>query len=257
MTPENIVSRDQWLDARRNLLAREKALTKERDAITASRQALPWVQLEKTYVFETDTGETTLPELFGDHSQLIVYHFMFGPEWREGCVSCSFWADSFNGIEPHLNQRDIAFVAVSRAPMSKIAPFKKRMGWTFNWVSSHGNSFNADFNVSFGSDHKPEEPVFYNFREDGFSPMDEAHGTSVLAKGDDGAIYHTYSTYGRGLDITNAAYSYIDLTPKGRGATPRAGIGGQPHGADEWVFDPSRPVLMHGREWRPGPLKCR
>jgi len=216
MTPENIVSRDQWLEARRKLLAREKALTKERDAITASRRALPWVRLEQTYVFETDTGEATLPELFGNHSQLIVYHFMFGPEWDEGCVSCSFWADSFNGIEPHLNERDIAFVVVSRAPMSKIAPFKQRMGWSFNWVSSHGTSFNADFHVSFGSDHKPEEPVFYNFREDAFSPMDEAHGTSVLVKGDDGAVYHTYSTYGRGLDITNAAYSYIDLTPKGR-----------------------------------------
>ena len=216
MTPENIISREQWLSARKELLAREKALTRERDAVTASRQALPWVQLEKTYDFETDTGEVTLPELFGDRSQLIVYHFMFGPEWREGCVSCSFWADSYNGIEPHLNARDIAFVAVSRAPMSMIAPFKKRMGWTFSWVSSFGNSFNADFHVSFGSDHKPEEPVFYNFREDGFSAMDEAHGTSVFAKDDSGAVYHTYSTYGRGLDITNAAYSYIDLTPKGR-----------------------------------------
>ena len=216
MNPENIVSRDQWLEARMELLNREKALTRERDALTASRRALPWVKLEKDYVFETDTGTATLSELFGDRSQLIVYHFMFGPEWREGCVSCSFWADTFNGIEPHLAGRDIAFVAISRAPMSMIAPFKKRMEWDFTWVSSNTNSFNADFDVSFGSGHKPEEPVFYNYREGAFSPMDEAHGTSVLAKGDDGTIYHTYSTYGRGLDITNAAYSYIDLTPKGR-----------------------------------------
>ena len=141
---------------------------------------------------------------------------MFGPEWEEGCESCSFWADSFNNLEPHLHARDISFVAVSRAPMSLLKPFKERMGWGFNWVSSFSNSFNADFNVSFGSAHQPENLVNYNFQEDSFYPMDEAHGTSIFIKDDNGDIYHTYSTYGRGLDVTNAAYSYIDLTPLGR-----------------------------------------
>lgn len=216
MTMQNIVSREQWLDARRQLLAQEKALTRRQDEIAAARRQLPWVKVEKDYVFESDGGKVTLAGLFGERSQLIVYHFMFGPEWEAGCVSCSFWADNFNGLEPHLGNRDIAFAAISRAPMDKLVPFKRRMGWDFNWVSSFSNSFNADFGVSFGSDHKPEDPVFYNFTENSFYPMDEAHGTSVFARGGDGAVYHTYSTYGRGLDVTNAAYSYIDLTPKGR-----------------------------------------
>ena len=216
MTTVNAVSREQWLEARRQLLAQEKDLTRRQDEIAAARRQLPWVKVEKEYVFDTDSGKVTLAGLFGERSQLIVYHFMFGPEWETGCVSCSFWADNFNGLEPHLNNRDIAFAAVSRAPMDKLTPFKQRLGWDFNWVSSVSNSFNADFNVSFGSGHKPEDPVFYNFTENTIYPMDEAHGTSVFAKGDDGTVYHTYSTYGRGLDVTNAAYSYIDLTPKGR-----------------------------------------
>ena len=221
-------TREEWLAARRDLLTREKALTQAKDAIAVARRALPWVKLDKSYTFEGENGDTPLTALFGGCSQLIVYHFMFGPEWDEGCVSCSFWADSFDGLEPHLNARDIAFAAVSRAPMNMIAPFKKRMGWSFNWVSSHSNEFNADFHVSFGSDHKPEDPVYYNFREDTLFPLDEAHGTSVFAKDNGGQIHHTYSTYGRGLDVTNAAYSYIDLTPKGRsepaGGNPMAWV---------------------------------
>lgn len=216
MSTVNAVSREQWLEARRKLLAQEKQLTRRQDEIAAARRQLPWVKVEKEYVFNSDSGKVTLAGLFGERSQLIVYHFMFGPEWETGCVSCSFWADNFNGLEPHLNNRDIAFAAVSRAPMDKLTPFKQRLGWDFNWVSSVSNSFNADFNVSFGSGHKPEDPVFYNFTENTIYPMDEAHGTSVFAKGDDGTVYHTYSTYGRGLDVTNAAYSYIDLTPMGR-----------------------------------------
>lgn len=216
MTKPEITTRKEWLSARLALLEKEKAHTRLKDEISAERRALPWVALDREYLFTTESGDASLSELFGDHSQLIVYHFMFGPEWQEGCKSCSFWADSFDGLEPHLNGRDIAFAAVSRAPMSKLLPFKNRMGWTFNWVSSSENSFNADFDVSFGSDHRPEDPVRYNFNDNAIYPMDEAHGTSVFARDEDGTIYHTYSTYGRGLDITNAAYSYIDMTPKGR-----------------------------------------
>lgn len=216
MQQTQIGTREDWLAARLALLEKEKAHTRQKDEISAERRALPWVPLDKDYTFETEDGEAKLLELFGSHSQLIVYHFMFGPEWENGCKSCSFWADSFNGLEPHLNGRDIAFVVVSRAPMAKLLPFKTRMGWQFNWVSSFKNSFNADFDVSFGSDHRPEEPVRYNFKDNTIYPMDEAHGTSVFARDDAGTVYHTYSTYGRGLDITNAAYSYIDMTPKGR-----------------------------------------
>lgn len=216
MRPIKTATRKEWLAARREILAREKTLTREKDAITQARQALPWVRVDKGYVFESEDGDITLSALFGNCSQLIVYHFMFGPGWDTGCVSCSYWADSFNGLEHHLNNRDIAFVAIARAPMRTIAPFKKRMGWDFKWVSSYPNDFNADFHVSFGSDHKSENPVYYNFQENARFPMDEAQGTSVFAKDEDGNIYHTYSTFGRGLDVTNAAYSYIDMTPKGR-----------------------------------------
>lgn len=220
MKPIKTGSREEWLSARKTLLEKEKAHTMQKDALSEERRALPWVKIDENYVFETETGEASLSDLFGAQSQLIVYHFMFGPEWIEGCKSCSFWADSFNGLEPHLNGRDIAFVAISRAPMSLLLPFKKRMGWNFTWVSSHANRFNADFDVSFGSDHKPENPVTYNFKEKTFYPMDEAHGTSVFAKDEAGSLYHTYSTYGRGLDVTNAAYSYIDMVPMGRNEPP-------------------------------------
>ncbi len=220
MTHQNIVTRDEWLSARRALLEKEKAHTRMKDEITSARQALPWVKLDKDYEFETDSGKQTLGELFKGRSQLIVYHFMFGPEWEAGCVSCSFWADSFNGLAPHLAERDTAFVAISSAPMTMITPFKERMNWDFNWVSSNTNTFNSDFNVGFRADQPTDAPLMYNFKEIESSPMDEMHGTSVFVRGDDGAIYHTYSTYGRGLDITNAAYAYIDMTPKGRDELP-------------------------------------
>lgn len=216
MLHAKIVSREVWLTERRALLEKEKAHTKLKDEITAQRQNLPWVKLDNEYLFDTDSGEKCLNDLFNGKSQLIVYHFMFGPDWKQGCVSCSYWADTFNGIASHLTARDTAFVAVSSAPMSKINEFKKRMGWEFEWVSSHQNTFNADFNVGFGGMHKNENSLMYNFKEIENSPMDEMHGTSVFARKRDKDIYHTYSTYGRGLDITNAAYAYIDMTPMGR-----------------------------------------
>lgn len=216
MTIEKTATRQQWLEARRALLQLEKAHTRQKDEITKARQALPWVRLDKNYVFETETGEAAFAELFKGHSQLVVYHFMFGPAWKAGCVSCSFWADSFNGLTRHLAARDISLVAISSAPMSMISPFKKRMGWEFDWVSSAPSTFNEDFDVGFGPDRSTVRPLMYNFEEIDTSPMDEMHGTSVFARGNDGAVYHTYSTYGRGLDVTNAAYAYIDMTPSGR-----------------------------------------
>lgn len=221
MTARQTVSREEWLKARRALLEQEKIQTKQRDEIAKARRALPWVLVENDYVFDTEKGPVTLDALFKECSQLIVYHFMFGPDWQQGCVSCSFWADTFNGLAPHLAARDIGFTVVSSAPISKIGSFKQRMGWEFDWVSSAPSTFNTDFNVGFAADQQDGTPLMYNFQEIDSAPMDEMHGTSVFAKGDDGAIYHTYSTYGRGLDITNAAYSYIDLTPNGRNENPQ------------------------------------
>lgn len=220
MSDIKIASREEWLIARRALLEKEKVHTKLKDEVTAQRQKLPWVKLDAEYVFESNDGKKSFNDLFAGKSQLIVYHFMFGPDWEQGCVSCSYWADNFNGIAPHLANRDTAFVAVSSAPMSKISDFKKRMGWDFEWVSSNQNTFNDDYNVGFGGMHKNEKPLMYNFEEIESAMMDEMHGTSVFARKGENDIYHTYSTYGRGLDITNAAYAYIDMTPKGRDELP-------------------------------------
>lgn len=208
-----IVSQDEWLAARKALLQREKEFTHARDALSAARRALPWVKVEKAYVFDGPDGKETLAELFAGRSQLVVYHFMLGPDWDEGCKSCSFWADNYNGIDVHLAHRDVTLIAVSRAPLAKIEAFKKRMGWSFKWVSSFGNDFNRDFHVSF----TPEElkgDVYYNY-EMGRFPADEAPGVSVFAREGD-AVYHTYSCYARGLDILNGAYNILDLVPKGR-----------------------------------------
>lgn len=220
MTRINIATRQEWLAARKELLAREKEHTRLKDEITKARQAMPWVKVEKDYVFAAKDGPTHLSELFGPHSQLIVYHFMFGREWENPCKSCSFWADSFSRLTPHLNARDIGFVAVSSAPLERLLPFKGRLGWKFNWVSSHDNDFNYDFDVGFGPDRPNDMPRSYNFGTMEDAPIDEMHGTSVFAKDEEGTIYHTYSMYGRGLDATNAAYAYMDLTPKGRSENP-------------------------------------
>jgi len=209
-----VVSGKQWLAARKKFLAKEKRFTRLRDQLSRERRALPWVKVEKDYVFEGPQGPETLSDLFGKKSQLIVWHFMFGADWKEGCPGCSFWADSFNGNIAHLAFRDITMLAVSRAPLKKIEPFKKRMGWTFKWVSSQNNSFNFDFHVASTPEEFKRGRGFYNYETVDYT-FDEMPGASVFYK-DGGDVYHTYSTYGRGMDPLNAAYQYIDLTPKGR-----------------------------------------
>ncbi len=216
MNKFDIVNREEWLKARKKLLQREKEHTRIKDEITKERQALPWVKVEKEYIFDTPEGKRTLSDLFAARSQLIVYHFMFGPQWENPCKSCSFWADSYNSLSSHLGAQDIAFVAVSSSPLERLQSFKERMGWQFDWVSSFGSNFNYDYDVGFGPDRPVEMSRSYNFGTMKNALMDEMHGTSVFAKDELHTVYHTYSMYGRGLDVPNAAYAYIDLTPKGR-----------------------------------------
>ena len=219
MKPPAVATRAEWLDARGALLDREKAFTRERDALSAARRQLPWVRIDRAYEFTTEAGPQSLRDLFGAHDQLVIYHFMFGPDWEEGCPSCSFWMDSLDGTPVHLAHRGTAFVAVSRAPLDRLLDYRARMAWQFPWVSSHGTSFNEDFHVSFpaGSDppgaEQNDEPVD--------APAEEAPGMSAFARDGD-VVYHTYSTYSRGLDILNSAYNVLDLTAKGRdeGALP-------------------------------------
>ena len=210
-----IVSQEEWLAARIAYLEKEKEFSKARDALSEARRALPWVKIEKPYTFEGPDGKETLADLFGGHSQLIVYHFMFGPDWEQGCPSCSLLADHFDGAAMHLAQRDVALVAVSRAPLARIEEFKSRMGWKFKWVPSHGSDFNADFHVSFTPDEMSKGEVYYNYRMTEF-PSDEAPGASVFFKDENGDVFHTYSAYARGLDILIGAYNFLDLVPKGR-----------------------------------------
>lgn len=210
-----IVSREQWLAARKELLAKEKKLTRERDAVAAERRKLPWVKVENNYVFDSPNGQKTLADLFDGRSQLVIYHFMFGPDWNEGCPSCSFNMDHTDGALVHLAQRDVSFAAVSRAPLSKIEPFKKRMGWRFTWVSSYGTDFNYDYRASFTKEELAKGKVNYNFDMVEF-PSAEAPGTSVFYKDKDGTIFHTYSAYARGTENVVNTYNYLDLVPKGR-----------------------------------------
>lgn len=215
MTSHKVVTKEQWLDARLQHLAREKEFTRLRDELTRERQELPWVLVDKQYEFTTPSGTETLSELFGGRKQLLVYHFMFGPDWDEGCPSCSFWADNYSGVELHLAHRDTQLLAVSNAPIEKLEQYRKRMGWTFKWVSSMGSDFNRDYNVTFTREEMEKGEVYYNYRMTSF-PSSEAPGISVFYRDDDGRIYHTYSCYARGLDMLNGAYHMIDLTPIGR-----------------------------------------
>jgi len=216
MNAPKIVSREAWLTARKALLEDEKRFTRERDALSARRRQLPWVQVEKAYAFEGLRGKASLAELFDGAGQLAVYHFMYPAEWKAGCKSCSFWADSFNGIRDHLRQRDVTMVAVSAAPLQQIEAFRRRMGWSFPWFSSAGSDFNRDFGVQFDEAERESGAKLYNFGTVTFRGP-EAPGLSVFAKDDAGAVFHTYSCYSRGLDMLNAAYQFLDLVPKGRG----------------------------------------
>lgn len=209
------VSRPEWTNARKRLLAKEKEFTRLRDQLSAERRELPWVEVKERYVFDHPSGKKTLEELFAGHSQLVIYHFMFAPDWEAGCKSCSFWADNFAGIVEHLQHRDVSFAVVSRAPLAKLTKFAKRMGWSFEWVSSLENTFNRDYGVSFTADEVATGEVAYNYgKHQAFGT--EMPGISVFYKDDAGTIFHTYSCYARGLDMMNTAYHYLDLVPKGR-----------------------------------------
>ena len=214
-TSHEVVSKEQWLEARKALLAREKEFTRQRDELSRSRRELPWEKVEKKYVFEGPKGSQPLADLFDGRSQLLVYHFMLGPGWAEGCKGCSFLADHFDGTVVHLAHRDVTLVAASLAPLPEIEAFKKRMGWRFPWVSSNGGDFNFDFQVSFVGGERVNGKVYYNYDMREF-PSDEAPGLSVFYKDKTGEIFHTYSTYGRGLDILLGVYNFLDLAPKGR-----------------------------------------
>ena len=209
-----VVPHEEWLVARKRLLAKEKEFTRLRDRLSEERRELPWARVEKTYVFDGPDGKESLSDLFADRSQLVVYHFMFDPSWEEGCKSCSFWADNYGGAIMHLNQRDVAMVTVSKAPFAKLEAFRKRMGWTFKWVSSSATDFNRDYGVSFTPDERESGQAFYNYRLGRIGG--EMPGLSVFYKDGSGAIFHTYSCYARGLDMFNSAYQLLDLVPKGR-----------------------------------------
>ena len=215
MNHHKIVSREQWLDARKAHLEKEKEFTRLRDELSQQRRDLPWVKVDKPYSFEGDAGRQTLGDLFAEKSQLIVQHFMFGPDWEEGYPSCSFWADNLNGVDLHLAHRDTTLVIVSNAPFAKLDAYRQRMGWELKWVSSFGSDFNRDFHVLFTEEESDRGEMYYNYRLTRF-PSTEAPGASVFYKDTQGDVFHTYSCYSRGLDMLNGAYHYIDITPKGR-----------------------------------------
>ncbi len=214
-TQHKIVSRDEWRKARLAHLAAEKEFTRKRDELSRQRRELPWERVEKNYVFDAPEGRRTLADLFDGRRQLMVQHFMFGPGWEEGCKSCSFMADHIDGARVHLAARDTSFAAISRAPLADIERFRRRMGWQFKWVSSHDTDFNYDFGVSFTPEDKAKGEVYYNY---GIRPFEgeELPGISVFYKDDAGDLFHSYSTYGRGVEVMMGAYNYLDLTPQGR-----------------------------------------
>jgi predicted dithiol-disulfide oxidoreductase (DUF899 family) len=223
-----VVSREEWLAARKELLLKEKQLTRLHDELSRERRELPWVKVAKSYVFDGPNGKETLAELFGGKSQLIVHHFMFSPDWEEGCVGCSFHADHDDGALIHLDNHDVSFVRVSRAPLAKIQAFNKRMGWHAKWVSSFGSDFNYDFNVSFTKEEFANGEANYNFATEK-NAIEELPGQSVFTKDETGAIFQTYSCFGRGDEGAVSTYFYLDLTPKGRNET------GPHHNLMDWV----------------------
>jgi predicted dithiol-disulfide oxidoreductase (DUF899 family) len=214
--PQKVVSHDEWIAARKQFLAKEKEFTRLRDELSQQRRELPWERVEKEYTFESHNGKETLAGLFGAKSQLLMYHFMLGPGWKEGCPSCSYLADHFDGSIPHLGARDVSFVVVSRATLPEIQAFQKRMGWRFKWVSSNANTFNQDYQVSATKQEAAGGgEVYYNYDMQKF-PSEERPGASAFYKNAAGEVFHTYSTYARGLDILVPAYNWLDLAPKGR-----------------------------------------
>ena len=215
MQGHKVVSKEDWLKARLKHLEQEKEFTRLRDRLSQQRRELPWLKIEKAYAFDGPNGTETLADLFEGRSQLLVQHFMFGADWDEGCPSCSFWADSYDGFVVHLAHRDVTMVSVSNAPLERLEGYRKRMGWRFKWVSSLGSDFNRDFDVSFTPDEIKKGEIYYNYQMRGF-PSEEAPGVSVFYKDEGGDIFHTYSCYARGLDMLNGAYHYLDLAPKGR-----------------------------------------
>jgi len=237
-----IGSQVQWLALRKKLLAHEKALTKQRDRVCAERRRLPMVKIEKPYVFETPDGKKTLGELFDGRSQCIVYHFMFGPgpKWKEGCPSCSFLADHIDGVNLHLPHHDVTLLVVSRAPLGKIKPFQKRMGWRFEWVSSFKNDFNFDFHVSFTKREIADGKIYYNYEMT--KGGDEQPGISVFYKDESGDVFHTYSSYGRGGDLLIGAYNYLDLAPLGRHEAKGHGMDWVRH-HDRYPVSSRKPML--------------
>jgi predicted dithiol-disulfide oxidoreductase (DUF899 family) len=224
-----IVSEAEWIDARKQLLLKEKELTRMQDEINRLRRELPWVRVEKNYLFDTPDGKQSLAQLFDGRSQLVIYHFMFAPGWAAGCVGCSFLADHVDGANIHLAHHDVSFMAVSRAPLAEIEAYKKRMGWRFKWVSSYGTDFNRDYHVSFTKDDLAKGPTYYNFEVRESQTEGEAHGTSVFLKDQSGTVFHTYSTYGRGDERGLGTYMFLDLTPKGRNET------GPNYNLTDWV----------------------
>jgi predicted dithiol-disulfide oxidoreductase (DUF899 family) len=223
-----IVSRDQWLQERAAFLAREKEMTRLRDRLSAERRELPWVKVEKTYTFDTPNGKASLADLFDGRSQLIIKHFMLAPGQKDGCVGCSFESDHVEGALVHLRNHDVSYVAVARAPLPEIEAFKKRMGWSFPWVSSFGSDFNYDFNASFTPEQLAKGEAFYNYRT-GPLPLEDLSGLSVFYKDESGAIFHTYSTFGRGAEERLGTYVFLDMTPKGRNEN------GPNHSLADWV----------------------
>jgi len=210
-----VVSHDQWMSARKKLLAKEKKFTRQRDAVTKLRRELPWEKMEKRYVFDGPEGKESLAGLFGKYNQLLVYHYMFAPEWKQGCAHCAFWAEHYDAMRVFLAARDTAFVVISRAPMAKIRPFQRRMGWKFEWVSSGQNDFNYDLMVSFPPEQYENGHILYNYAEQKIEVTSDREGASAFYK-HKGTVYHTYSTYARGIDLLNSTYNWLDLTAKGR-----------------------------------------